>query len=127
MEEKKTDVVCKTRTIRLEQLCYERAWWFRAFREVLATGVRLFAFAYRIRPEEYKTRSPMCHNCLRFRKTALKTQSPLFRRLNSAANPVFNRVRGSLLTPEELEHAHRLARLAEDRAYSPSCSGGAGN
>ena len=36
---------CKICTIRLEELCYARAWWFRAFREVLATGIRLFAIA----------------------------------------------------------------------------------
>ena len=39
-------------TIRLEQLCYQRAWWFRSFREVLATGIRVFAFAYRVRPDQ---------------------------------------------------------------------------
>lgn len=113
------DVVCKTCTIRLEQLCYQRAWWFRIFREILATGVRLFALIHRIRPDEYKTRSPMCQNCLRFKKNALKTQSPLFRRLDSRVNPFFNRVRDSLLTPEELDHARSLARLAEEKSFNP--------
>jgi len=109
------DVVCKLCTIRLEQLCYLRAWWFRAFREVLATGVRLFALIHRIRPDEYKTRSPMCHKCLRFKKNALKLKSPTFRWLDGYVNPLFNRVRDSLLTSDELDQARRLARLAENR------------
>jgi hypothetical protein len=113
------DAVCKLCTIRLEQLCYRRAWWFRAFRETLATGVRLFALVHRIRPAEYRTRSPLCHNCLRFRKNALKIKSPTFRWLDSYLNPFFNRVRDSLLTAEELEHARRLAKLAEDRSFRP--------
>jgi len=42
---------CKICTIRLEELCYRRAWWFRAFRETLATGIRLFAIALLIRTD----------------------------------------------------------------------------
>ncbi len=109
MTESRRDVACKTCTIRLEQLCYQRAWWFRAFREGLATGVRLFALVHSIRPGDYKTRSPMYHNCLRFKKNALKLKSPTFRWLDGYVNPVFNRVRDSLLTPEELEQARHLA------------------
>jgi hypothetical protein len=106
--------ICRMCTIRLEQLCYQRAWWFRVFREVLAMGVRLFALARRVRPERYPGRSAFCHNCLRFRKNALKMQSPLFRWLDSHINPLFNRARDSLLTAEELEQARQFARRAAD-------------
>jgi hypothetical protein len=108
---------CKICTIQLESLCYQRAWWFRAFRELLATGIRLFALAYRLEPREYLARSPMCYRCLRFRKNALKLNSPLFNRLDGYLNPIFNHVRDSLLTPEELERARLLARRAGDPDY----------
>jgi hypothetical protein len=107
-----TIATCKICTIRLEQICYRRAWWFRAFREVLATGIRLFALAYGMRASEHPPRSPMCHRCLRFRKNALKARSPLFTWLDGYLNPIFNRVRDSLLTPEELEQARVLASRA---------------
>ena len=108
----KTNLVCKLCTIRLEEICYRRAWWFRAFREVLASGVRLFALCSNIQPQKYTTRSPGCHRCLRFKKNALKEKSALFRWLDSYLNPFFNRVRDSLLTPEELEAARRCAAEA---------------
>jgi hypothetical protein len=117
MTESQYHVACKTCTIRLEQLCYQRAWWFRPFREVLASGVRLFALVHRIRPSDYKTRSPMCHHCLRFKKNALKLKWPTFRWLDGYVNPLFNSVRDSLLTPEELEQARHLARRAEERSF----------
>jgi hypothetical protein len=107
-----TNLVCKLCTIRLEALCYRRAWWFRIFREILATGVRLFAFFGRIRPQRYVTRSPGCHQCLRFQKNALKEQSMLFRRLDAHMNPFFNRVRDNLLTEPEKEEARRHAAAA---------------
>ncbi|QGM44288.1 hypothetical protein [Methylocystis heyeri] len=108
---------CKICTIQLESLCYQRAWWFRAFRELLATGIRLFAIAYRVEPKEYLARSPMCFRCLRFRKNALKLNSPLFDWLDGYLNPMFNRVRDSLLTTDELERARLLARRAGDPDY----------
>lgn len=111
-------IACKVCTIRLEQLCYQRAWWFRAFREVLAGGVRFFALVHWIKPDEFLTRAPCCHNCLRFKKNALKTRSPLFCRLDSWINPLFNRIRDSLLTPEELAQAKTFARQAEDRRFA---------
>lgn len=107
-----TLATCKICTIRLEQICYRRAWWFRAFREILATGIRLFALAYGLRAGEHPARSPMCHRCLRFRKNALKTRSRLFTWLDGYLNPIFNRLRDSLLTPDELDQARRLAERA---------------
>jgi hypothetical protein len=100
---------CKICTIRLEELCYKRAWWFRAFREALAAGIRTFAIALWIRTDEDKPRSKACRRCLRFRKNALKRRSPLFNWLDGYLNPLFNRVRDSLLTQEELERARALA------------------
>jgi len=117
MQRSEAPASCKICTIQLESLCYKRAWWFRAFREALATGIRLFAIVYLIRPKDDLPRSPMCYKCLRFRKNALKARSPLFNWLDSYLNPLFNRARDSLLTSDELETARRLARRAEDRAF----------
>jgi hypothetical protein len=91
---------------------------------VLATGIRVFASAYRLRASEHPPRSAMCYRCLRFRKNALKARSPLFTRLDGYLNPIFNRVRDSLLTPEELDQARDLARRAattdfDERPLSP--------
>jgi hypothetical protein len=108
---------CKMCTIRLEELCYQRAWWFRAFREVLATGIRLFAIALWIETDADKPRSKACQRCLRFRKNALKRRSPLFNWLDGYLNPLFNRVRDSLLTPQELERARALARSRADPSF----------
>ncbi len=112
----RVSIACKICTIRLERLCYQRAWWFRAFREGLATGIRLFALVYRINPDDYKMRSAACHNCIRFRKNALKERSRLFRWLDGYLNPMFNGVRDSLLTQQELDEARRFAAEAEQVA-----------
>ncbi len=114
---------CKICTIRLEELCYERAWWFRAFREVLATGIRLFAVALMIQTDGGKARSKKCHGCLRFRKNALKQRSALFNWLDGYLNPLFNRARNSLLTPQELEQARALARSRAHPSFAKSASG----
>lgn len=105
---------CSICTIRLEELCYQRAWWFRTFREVLATGIRLFALAYGIRRHKHPPRSPKCLGCLRFRKNALKERSRLFNWLDGYLNPFFNRQRNALLTEAELEKARELARRRAD-------------
>lgn len=112
-----TEPSCKICTIHLEELCYARAWWFRAFREVLATGIRLFAIALMVRTDEDRPRSQMCRRCLRFRKNALKRRSPLFNWLDGYLNPLSNRARDALLTPEERERARILARRAADRSF----------
>ena len=111
---------CTICTIRLEALCYRRAWWFRAFRELLASGIRVFAVAYRIRSDKHETRSKMCYRCLRFRKNILHEHSQLFRWLDGYLNPWFNRMRDSLLTPEELDQARGLARRAADPDFEES-------
>lgn len=108
---------CRICTIRLEQICYQRAWWFRAFREILATGIRLFALAYRIPADHHQARSAMCFKCLRFRKNALQANSPFFNWLDGYLNPLFNRARDALLTPDELEKARQLAQRAADLEF----------
>jgi len=113
------DSSCKICTIRLEQLCYQRAWWFRAFREILASGIRLFSIAYNIDPARHPARWTMCHRCLRFRKNILKERSLLFCWLDGFLNPLFNRARNALLTPQELEDARALAKRAADPDFNP--------
>ena len=108
---------CTMCTIRLEELCYQRAWWFRAFREILASGIRLFALAYGLRRHDHPPRSPRCAGCLRFRKNALKERSRLFNWLDGYLNPLFNKLRNSLLSEAELEQARALARRREDPSF----------
>ena len=110
---------CTICTIRLEEICYQRAWWFRAFREILATGIRLYSLVLGISSNQHTARSKMCNRCLRFRKNILKERSPLFCRLDSYLNPVFNYARNSLLTPQELDDARVLAKRAADRDFNP--------
>lgn len=107
-----TVAICKMCTIRLERICFERAWWFRAFRNVLATGVRLWSMWHPVNPSLYLSRSTECHRCLRFRKNVLKEESRAFRWLDSGINPLFNRARDSLLSPKELDEARAHARKA---------------
>lgn len=111
------DASCKLCTIQLEELCYARAWWFRVIREMFATGVRIFSIALRVNPDAYKSRSPMCKSCIRFRKNVLKCRSTLFNKLDSVLNPIFNRIRDSLLTPEEMDRARLLARRAAEQHF----------
>ena len=106
------NAVCKLCTIRLERLCYQRAWWFRAFRAILASGVRLWSLWHPVTPTLYLSRTKECHSCIRFRKNVLKEESRFFRRLDGYVNPLFNRARDSLLTPEEMEAAREHARKA---------------
>ena len=87
------------------------------FREVLATGIRCYAFIYGIRADQYTMRSPMCKKCLRFRKNILKEKSNVFNWLDGYLNPVFNRARDSLLTEEEKEFARNLAQRAADPSF----------
>lgn len=117
MQERASCGACTICTIHLERLCYERAWWFRAFREILASGIRGFALVYGIRADQHTLRSPMCRKCLRFRKNLLKERSALFNFLDGFLNPLFNRARDSLLTEAEKAQARKLAQLAADRSF----------
>jgi hypothetical protein len=87
------------------------------FREVLASGIRFFAFLYGIRADQQTMRSPMCKSCLRFRKNLLKEKSGIFNWMDSYLNPFFNRVRDSLLNETEKEFARQLAQQAADSSF----------
>jgi hypothetical protein len=104
--------VCKTCTILLVKLCYERVWWFRWLREPLLLGMRLLSRRYGIDPRDYPVRTETCYGCIRFMKESLKEKSMVARRLNDLINPVFNRIRDSIVTEEEIREARRFAREA---------------
>jgi iron complex outermembrane receptor protein len=107
-----SNAVCKLCTIRLERLCYQRARWFRAFRAVLAGAVRVWSLFHPVAPDLYLCRSKECHACIRFRKNVLKEESRIFRWLDGYINPLFNRARDSLLTPQEMNAAREHAKRA---------------
>jgi len=108
-EGKPRSAVCKTCTLQLVRLCYQRALWFRLFREPLLAGMRLLSRWHRINPRDYKVRKQECYGCIRFMKVALKEKSPTFRWLNNRVDPLFNRLRDSLLTEEEIAAASAFA------------------
>ena len=104
--------ICNTCTLQLVRLCYQRAPWFRLIREPLVFGLRVMAWSHRIDPRDYQVRTRTCYGCVRFMKTALLDQSATFRWLNRWIDPLFNRIRNSLLLEGELEDAREFAREA---------------
>ena len=110
----KKNAVCNTCTIRLVQLCYEKTWWFRIVREPLVMGMRVLGCVYGVDPEEYEVRSEECRNCIRFLKTGLKDKSGLFRWLNGLIDPIFNRIRDSIVSDQELQESRDLARARQE-------------
>ncbi len=108
-EKELKNAVCSTCTIHLVELCYQRTWWFRWFREPLVWGMRALSAIYRIDPYAYAVRAERCRGCVRFMKTALKEKSAIFRMLNVVMNPLFNRVRDSQLTESEIAEAKKIA------------------
>ncbi|MEW6357277.1 MAG: nitroreductase [Planctomycetota bacterium] len=102
--------VCNTCTIRLVELCYRRAWWFRFVREPLRLGMRIMAWWHGIDPRDYVVRTEACRGCIRFMKTALKEKSAAFRRLNDWINPLFDWMMERIVTAGEVENAKRYAR-----------------
>ncbi len=115
----KKNAVCNTCTIRLVQIAYQRAPWFRLLREPLRGGMRVLAFFHRIDPDEYEVRTASCYGCMRFYKVALKEKSALFRWLNERANPLFDAVLESIITPQELQLAKEHARAATAGKLDP--------
>lgn len=73
-------------------------------------GMLLLGWYHRIDPREYAVRTQSCYGCMRFRKTALKEKSAIFRWLNYRINPRFDRIVESIVTKAELEAAKRHAR-----------------
>jgi hypothetical protein len=60
----------------------------------------------------------MCRKCIRFHKNVLKSRSPLFNRLDALFTPVFDHLRNSILTQEEVDRARLLARRAAERDFA---------
>lgn len=108
----KKNAVCNTCTLRLVEIAYRRKPSFRLFREPFRLGMRFFSVVYRIDLDEYEVRTPQCRGCIRFHKLALKDRSPLFRRLNSFFNPIFDRQLERIVTERELSEANDYARRA---------------
>jgi hypothetical protein len=111
---------CNTCTIMLVQTAYRRAWWFRLVREPLRIGLIVMSKLYGIDAKSYTVRSENCYGCIRFMKTALKENSPLFNRLNNLINPVFDRIMERIVTGEEVSEAKRFAR---ESTHEPKQSG----
>ena len=105
-------VVCNNCTILLVKLCYQRVWWFRLMREPLLLGMRLLSWRHGINPRDYRVRTESCYGCIRFMKESLKEKSPTARWLNDRINPVFNRIRDSIVTQDEIGESKRFAREA---------------
>lgn len=104
--------VCNICTVRLVEMSYQRAPWFRLVREPLKVVMRLMAFFHRIDPDVYEVRSPECHGCMRFYKVALKEKSGLFRWLNGLVNPHFDALIERILTEEDVQLAQVYAKAA---------------
>lgn len=111
-EKGKKSAVCNNCTLKLVTAAYERRPLFRLVREPMNWGMRFFSRLYCIDPDEYEVRTPACRGCNRFRKTALKERSLLFRHLNGLINPVFDRCLDNIMTEEERSKAREHARLA---------------
>jgi hypothetical protein len=104
------NAVCNTCTLRLVEIAYRRKPSFRLFREPFRLGMRFFSIVYRIDPDEYEVRTPQCRGCVRFHKLALKDRLPMFHRLNSFFNPMFDRQLEKIVSTEEVLEAREHAR-----------------
>jgi hypothetical protein len=105
---------CNTCTIMLVELCFQRAWWFKAFRTPMVWGMRLMCRFHGIDPRKYAVSNQKCYGCVRFMKVALKEKSPTFRALNGLINPIFNKLRNRIVTEKEIAEAKRFAQDAFD-------------
>ncbi len=77
-------------------------------------GMKALSRYHGINPKEYDVRTEECYGCVRFIKNALKDKSPGFVWLNEIVNPVFNRIRDSIVTEQEKVKAVDFARSAMD-------------
>jgi hypothetical protein len=111
---KKKKAACNTCTIKLISIAYQRSPLFRLLREPLKLGMRLFAWWYRITPDDYQQLSPGCSGCIRFYKLALKEHSAAFCWLNERINPVFDFILERIVTEEEVSDAKAYARAARE-------------
>jgi hypothetical protein len=116
----KKNAVCNTCTIRLVNIAYRRASWFRLLREPLKFGMRILAWAHHVNPGEYEVRTDACYGCIRFYKVALKEKSGLFRFLNDQINPLFDAMIEQIVSPAEIHDAKGHARAAMAGQVDPN-------
>lgn len=115
MSQQVSSVICKNCAARLAKWCYRKHWWFRLIREPLLLGMRLLAKWHRIDARTHMVRNLECHGCIRFMKAELEEKSPLFCFLNKHIGKRVNKLRDSMLAPEELAEAKRYAREAMEQ------------
>ena len=100
---------CNTCTVKLVEAAYSRSWWFRLIREPLRAGMLALGNIYGIDPAAYNVAGAHCGGCPRIIKYALKERSGLFRALNTAVNPVFDRLLETLVSREQVKDAKDFA------------------
>jgi len=111
-------VVCNHCTYKLVTIAYQRAPWFRLFREPLKLGMRWLAFWHHIDTKDYQVRTPGCYRCIRFYKTALIEKSVTFRWLHNKVNPIFNSLISRIVTDEERRQSRIYANAASEGRLS---------
>ena len=112
------NAVCNHCTYKLVAIAYQRAPWFRLFREPLKMGMRFLVFFHHIDTEKYQVRTPGCRGCIRFYKTALFEKSASFRWLHNQINPVFNKLIARIVTGEERRIAGAYAKGVSEGSLS---------
>lgn len=113
------NTTCGTCTRQLVMLAYERSFWFRLVREPLKFAMRSWARLASIAPDAGEPVPPVCRDCMRFYKNALKSRSPLFRRLNDLINPPFDKVLERIVGPQAILDAKHMA-ATRDRSDPPA-------
>ena len=122
MSNKTGDLSCGTCTIEMVRIAYGRNYWFRLIRGPLALSMRAMGRLYGIEPYYRSGHDRKCGGCIRFTKIQLKERSALFNFMNRMINPVFDRLLGGLIAPEELSAAKETAL----RATGPNRCGAEG-
>ena len=110
--------VCNHCTYKLVAIAYQRAPWFRLFREPLLLGMRLLSWIHHVDAREYYVRTLGCYRCIRFYKTALFGKSATFGWLHNRINPVFNKLIASIVNDEERKQAKVYADAASEGKLS---------
>ena len=109
---------CNHCTYKLVAIAYQRAPWFRLFREPLIWGIRYLVWLHSVDVRAYVMRTEACNDCIRFYKTALFGKSASFRWLHNQINPIFNRFTGNIVTDEERKRAKEYALAATEGRLS---------
>ncbi|MFC1909028.1 nitroreductase [Chloroflexota bacterium] len=110
--------ICNHCTYKLVAIAYQRAPWFRLFREPLKLGMSWLVWLHRIDAKEYHMRTPGCYQGIRFYKTALFVKSVSFHWLHNQINPVFNKLIGRIVTEKEKKQAKKYADAASEGTLS---------